>query len=459
MKISYGILILTLLLASCGTRQYTGKNNKASDDLSGDPVIYSLTRAISADPDNSSLFVKRGEFYLEKGKPRHALKDAEKAVQKEEDFYSCYLLAKSYFALNKFSEAVEAGLNAEKHKTNHAELTLLISRAYLKEGDRVKADTYLAKAEKMVPEHAEIKLIKGLSAIAKKDTINALVYLNSGLKKDGSNIDIIKELVNIYIASGKLDTAMTLVIAGQNISPEDPVLLFSKSRILEKNGLVESAIFACESALLSDPDYIPANKRMAEHYFALNNFSKAKEHSERVMAQDSSYLNINHMLGKIYEKEKLKREAVIVYKNILSRNSGDTTAQNALARIYAGNPELAPVFTKKVQEDSVEVKIPVVDVPTPSVKVEPVKKDTVAGKPVVAPIKKESPVLEPKKVVKKDTAKKELTEEPKKEELEKPAPVVTEPEPVVKPIDLEVISDTIKQEGKKKKEKGSKKNQ
>lgn len=421
------VFIFSGFLFSCESSKPVESNISDLQNISADPILYALNKAISNDPDNLSYISKRGEYFLEKGYPKYALKDAlSLTVLERNNFNSWYLLAKAHYELGHYQESVQAGIQAESIQPNHAELIMLISKSYLLDGERFSAEKYLEKGLAMAPGLSDINLIKGMVSYSKGDTTNALKNLKSGYEKDATNLDIIKELVKVFSATGKKDSAMVFILAGQNVNPHDPFLHYSKANILENQGFTESAFFAYQSALETNPDHILTNKKVAEIYFSNLKYEKAKGYLEKVMEQDSSIISVNHMLAKIYETDKSKREAVILYKNILSRSGSDTTAQNALSRIYTTNPELAQI----VKKDTVEV---------PKV-AETVNVDSLPKKEVkvVSPakeVKKEVPVKE----IKKDTSAKEV---PAKEVKKVDKAVRKEvPKKVIVPVDTPQVKE------------------
>ncbi|WMJ74953.1 tetratricopeptide repeat protein [Cytophagaceae bacterium ABcell3] len=408
------IVGLFSVLCSCGGNQATHER-KSPEKIASDPILHALNNAVSENPNNIKFLIRRGAYLFEAGMLKKALQDAVQASEKDDrSFDAWFLRAKCLEELGQYPEALESAFYAERIKDNRAELMFLLAKLTLLTGNTIKSDQYLFKASRMAPEHSDIYLIKGMTAIAAKDTARGLRILRKGYNEDPSNKGVVRQLARTYNHAGKSDSAMIFVIAGQNYHPEDPSLLFAKGQVLSKSGFKESALYAFQSSLKFNPDYMPANRKLGEYYFKSGNLAGSKIYLEKVLEQDTALADINLMLARVYEREVQNEEAIKLYKRILSVNPEDTAAQLSLNRIYNRFPDLAPVEKQvSLEEDEKPKKATSTTLPAPSSEKAPVeagdkkkevplqpevKKEQESGKDTAgkAPVKKDSLKAAPK---------------------------------------------------------------
>ncbi|GAB6020966.1 RNA polymerase II-associated protein 3 [Chamberlinius hualienensis] len=116
-----------------------------------------------------------------------------------------------------------------------------------------------------------------------------------------------KDKGNAFLKSGKIDQAIECYTKGNQLDPENALLLANRALAFIKNKQYGAAESDCDAALLLDPSYVKAYLRRAAAREALRKYDKAVEDLEIVLQHEphnKESLNSLEKLRKIVEKNQ-----------------------------------------------------------------------------------------------------------------------------------------------------------
>jgi tetratricopeptide (TPR) repeat protein len=349
----YKLLIYTCLmvvLLSCNNKSGNGKIPEVDSELmnSGEPEINALNDAIADDPNNPLFYYKRAKIYYETGHIFSAKKDINTAIHLDSTSIDNYvLLAKVYNKMNRLHLALKTAIMAEELNSNDPELFILMSQIYIVLGNEKKSEYYFNKASVIAPFHSDIFVLKGKMAAMKGDTAVAISNLLGAIRKDVRNIDSYKELVMIYDAQHKYDSAMMLLIKGRGINNREPAFYFYEGKFFENFNLKNSAKTSYAMALNYDSTFFQAYYYLGLLNLREGDYSSALKNFVNVVRYEPNLKQANLYAAELYEQLNFGESAIPYYQRVLNIDSSNGKAKEALERLYKLYPEKRKVAVSK----------------------------------------------------------------------------------------------------------------
>lgn len=181
--------------------------------------------------------------------------------------------------------------------------------------------------------------------VSKGDDVGASKSLKEGLEKYPNSSQLMTNLLNEYLKTGKLESALPLLDKLTTAEPENKQYHYSKGAVLDALKRYHEAESSYKRALEIDPDYFDARYNLGANYFnrgvELNN--KSNEIQDPV------------------EFKKMKQEADAEFfkaERELSKAAAldprNTAALNSLMQIYARTNDMEKYKTTKEQLQKVQ---------------------------------------------------------------------------------------------------------
>jgi tetratricopeptide (TPR) repeat protein len=156
------------------------------------------------------------------------------------------------------------------------------------------------------------------------DTAKGVDLLTNGFDRFPDNSDIVAELINYYLLTGKADEALGYITIAQEKDPSNVSLIFAEGTLYDKQGDVEKAVETYARCIEVDPEYYNAHYNMGVvHYnHAQTFYEKAND------APDSEYKSLLER-----GDEELKK-AIAPMKKCHELKPEDTSVLETLKSIY-----------------------------------------------------------------------------------------------------------------------------
>jgi tetratricopeptide (TPR) repeat protein len=159
---------------------------------------------------------------------------------------------------------------------------------------------------------------------AKEDTAKGVELLGEGFDKFPDNQDIVVELINYYLLSGKGEEALNYIKIAQEKDPDNVSLVFAEGTLYDKQGEIEKAAATYKRCNEIEPEYYNAYYNLGVLYY--NNAQKLYDASND--APDDEYKKM------IEQGDDELRKAIPLMEKCYELNPEDSSPLETLKNIY-----------------------------------------------------------------------------------------------------------------------------
>jgi len=177
-------------------------------------------KALSAIPDHPDFLVGKGDVLFAMGRFGEALVHYQKAVAQDPDNYKSWLqIGITLLKLERFGDALEVFRKLRSMNEYDGEVWLGLGISHFSLGQKMEAGDALKNAMRFKPNQPALYYYLALN---EEDDDQALRLLLRGYRIDSSNLDIIIELVNRLVQSGRKADAAAFFRKAMAIDPGNP---------------------------------------------------------------------------------------------------------------------------------------------------------------------------------------------------------------------------------------------
>jgi tetratricopeptide (TPR) repeat protein len=177
-------------------------------------------KALSAIPDHPDFLVGKGDVLFAMGRFAEALQLYQKAATHDPENYKAWLqTGVTLLKLERFDDAVEVFRKLHAMNEYDGEVWLGLGVSLFSSGQKNEAADALKNAMRFKPNQPALYYYLALS---EPDDDQALRLLLRGYRIDSSNLDIIVELVNRLVRSGRKADAAAFFRKAKAIDPANP---------------------------------------------------------------------------------------------------------------------------------------------------------------------------------------------------------------------------------------------
>jgi tetratricopeptide (TPR) repeat protein len=176
--------------------------------------------ALSAVPDHPDFLVGKGDVLFAMGRFDEALAQYRKATTHDTENYKAWLqIGVTLLKLGRFQDALEVFRKLRSMNEYDGEVWLGLGIALLSLGQKMEAGDALKNAMRFKPSQPALYYFLALN---EEDDEQALRLLLRGYRIDSSNLDIIIELVNRLVRSGRKADGAAFFRKAKAIDPNNP---------------------------------------------------------------------------------------------------------------------------------------------------------------------------------------------------------------------------------------------
>ena len=177
-------------------------------------------KALSAIPDHPDFLVGKGDVLFAMGRFGEALVHYQKAVTQDPENYKSWLqIGITLLKLERFGDALEVFRKLRSMNEYDGEVWLGLGISHFSLGQKMEAGDALKNAMRFKPNQPALYYYLALN---EQDDDQALRLLLRGYRIDSSNLDIIIELVNRLVRSGRKADAAAFFRKAKAIDPGSP---------------------------------------------------------------------------------------------------------------------------------------------------------------------------------------------------------------------------------------------
>lgn len=312
-----GLLIFT---TSCTNAVKETENNTETKDTLNAEVnsaeLKKLNEMLKADPNNSSLYYRRGKAYLAFKDLDAAIEDANRALKidslKTDSFY--ILLTDASFTAGKTRQAKEALERCIKNIPTSTKAYLKLAEMYFYVKKYQESINNINSALKLDPTIALGYFLKGMCYKESGDTALAVSSMQTACEQDDKYYDAFVELGNLYAAK-KSALCIEYFNNALRINPKSTEVIYFVGKFYQDTKRIPQAVDAYNKLLSVDKKNKHALYNLgAINYTYLKNLEKAKEYFTRAIDADADYAEAYLARGICFEDLKELTDAEADYK-------------------------------------------------------------------------------------------------------------------------------------------------
>ncbi|MDX2446231.1 MAG: tetratricopeptide repeat protein [Desulfobacterales bacterium] len=199
--------------------------------------------------------------------------------------------------------------------------------------------------------------ISGDELYQKGDVSGAVKELESALKLDPENVNVLNSLGVCYGVEGSLEKALEVFSDASRLDSREVMALYNAGYVHSLLNQTEDALRCYQKAEVTGEDIFEVIFQLGKLYLGQGDLDAAKTYLEKAARlQPESWIAYLH-LGECCEALHMTDEAVMHYETTVKKNPTDACALSALGVLYnekSENPEISTLFCEKAVEMSPE---------------------------------------------------------------------------------------------------------
>lgn len=157
---------------------------------------------------------------------------------------------------------------------------------------------------------------------------------------DSKNPAIILALARLHLFFGNYDEAEKAVENSLVLKPNYAAAYILSAQILDNQGKLKEAIDKIQQAFQIDSNNLDVLVSLGTLYYRDNQFESAQTVLEKAKGLSDKDININYVLGLVYDKMKQKEKALAEFGKILETNPDNENVKKIISNIKLGKPAL-----------------------------------------------------------------------------------------------------------------------
>lgn len=117
------------------------------------------------------------------------------------------------------------------------------------------------------------------------------------------DVDAMNNLAVLLLARRELDAAERLLRRAVSLAPRNVGVWSNLGTVLRERGQSGDAIAAFQQALSIDPQHVATRVSLAQQFYAIASYAKAREILERVVAENPGVAEAQYALGQVLEQQ------------------------------------------------------------------------------------------------------------------------------------------------------------
>lgn len=290
---------------------YILKNSRSKDDLRDRMIAAALiNKQIQQNPQNKSLYVKRGHLRLMNDDHEGALRDAKYVLQLDADDYGGYkLISETYEKMGQIEKAIRYKKKMLELKPDDLSLTHSLALLYHKNNQTEQGFELLNELIEKYPGIAELYFTR-VNLMSKQEDLPAIkADLDQAVAVEPDNYLTYLSRSSYYNSMSmpdmvKKDLNRAIKLLGEEINknPQNVQLYLDRAKILKQIGDVQGALSEYESYLESWPVNYIVLMKMAKIYESQKQWEKVIDTYSEIIDNFPDATHILFDRGLAYEQ-------------------------------------------------------------------------------------------------------------------------------------------------------------
>ena len=329
--------VITILLFSAtgyaSMKGFTSSNLELTKNFQVES--YSDTSKIDKETSKRAMehFIN-GSIDEVKGEYASAILEFQDALRLNPSAGIYYALARNYYILNKYPNALENCKSAVSLEPNQLDYRDLLADIFSAAGQfdsaAVVLEGIIRKDSSRVQSYYKLARIyensKPLESIKIYNKLTDII---------GPDWDVLVRVSQLYQSLGQTDNAVSSLKKLLSIDPENTQVQKLLIQLYEKSKMYDQALKIVNDVLRSNPDDLDARQLKAHLYLDQKDYKSAAKEYIYIVNQPSVPLNNKINIGGLYFTQALKDSSLFpITENIFEKINKDTT--NWLVKMYLG---------------------------------------------------------------------------------------------------------------------------
>ena len=334
MRITAFWAVILLVALSLGCNRGGKVHGKLNREDSLRVELESLTKQISENDKDGSLFYQRAKVYISLKEINQALNDITKAIQlapKRAEFY--IILSDIYLLGGQPQNCEESLLKALSVEPANINANLKLANLYLITKDYKKTDQYVREVLTLDKTNAPARFTRAMALLESGDTAHAVGDLMDAVKFNQSYFEAYMLLGELFatrrdpLAAGYFNNAL-------RIRPGSKEALYNLGMFYQESSEFSKAIGTYEVLSRVDTTFRDAPYNIGYIYLVyFQDFNKAVEYFTKAIIRDPQYAEAWYNRGLSYEQLKEYRKAYDDYQKTLKLKVNYDKAVTGLNRL------------------------------------------------------------------------------------------------------------------------------
>ncbi|MBI2967040.1 MAG: tetratricopeptide repeat protein [Bacteroidetes bacterium] len=294
------IIGISLFLISCSDTFKNSENTQqvGTDTISVGHAIDSLTGAISADRNNSSLFYQRAKLFFGQNKIDDALTDVRVAVKIDSTIPEYHILSGDiYYSRRQIATALQSFGKVLRIDEKNVTALLKISEIYLLTRNYEECSINLRKCIDVDPLNPLAYYLLGIMFKETGDTARAVSSFQQASEFKPQYYDALME-AGILLLHRKDKLAETYLRSALSIKPSSTETMYALGMYYQNVNLTDMALAQYRNILAIDSGHVNAWYNMGYIYTVLlNDFKKAIPCFESAIEIKNNFTEAYYMRG------------------------------------------------------------------------------------------------------------------------------------------------------------------
>ena len=329
-------VITILLFSATGYASMKGLTN-SNLELTKNFQVESYSDTLKIDKEASKRAMEHfinGSIDEVKGEYASAILEFQDALRLKPSAGIYYALARNYYILNKYPNALENCKSAVSLEPNQLDYRDLLADIFSAAGQfdsaAVVLEGIIRKDSSRVQSYYKLARIyensKPLEAIKIYNKLTDII---------GPDWDVLVRVSQLYQSLGQTDNAISSLKKLLSIDPENTQVQKLLIQLYEKSKMYDQALKIVNDVLRSNPDDLDARQLKAHLYLDQKDYKSAAKEYIYIVNQPSVPLNNKINIGGLYFTQALKDSSLFpITENIFEKINKDTT--NWLVKMYLG---------------------------------------------------------------------------------------------------------------------------
>jgi len=353
MNMKFKIILLLLVVLSMPFAAGCSKSNeeKYSDHIrrgnefleegKPDEATLEFKNAIQIKPDSGEAYYSLSKAFILRKKGKEAFYALKKTLEKDPENVSARLeLGKFYMLGNVLDKAMDCAQAVISADPERAEAYVLLGNIYAKQNDAENAIKNFDKAIAMKPEESGYFLSKAMALLVLKKPDEAMKLAEKVLQKDDKNLAALNLLVKIAISADNDSAVVDAYDRLAKVQPDNPKIWLEYGDYLIKKGRDDEAVEKFRRAVSKEKNTTVGLERIAGTKLKNKDIEGAKKSTAEILSKNPGSSGGLFYQGRIAQIEGRLDEARPIFQRILADNPDNFQAEYFLALTHYGQGNL-----------------------------------------------------------------------------------------------------------------------